>query len=85
MHTAAFLLRRAAAAQSQTPTNHLHRLLRRGVKTEARLAELGVTLPPPGVPKGNFVMAARSGKMIYLCTCVSLVLECGGGGSIVVD
>lgn len=42
-------------------------LLRRGIKTEARLLELGVQLPPAGVPKGNFVMAARSGRMVYLC------------------
>lgn len=59
---AAALLRRARA----TPTTRL--LLRRGVKTETRLSEMGVELPPPGVPKGNFVMAARSGRMVYLCT-----------------
>ncbi|GAB5037017.1 endoribonuclease l-psp [Nannochloropsis oceanica] len=36
------------------------------VHTEAKLAEMGLKLPPPGVPKGNFAMAVRSGKMIYL-------------------
>lgn len=39
-----------------------------GVHTEAKLAEMGITLPPPGVPKGNFAMAVRSGNHIYLCT-----------------
>jgi hypothetical protein len=38
------------------------------VHTEAKLAEMGIKLPPPGVPKGNFAMAVRSGKMVYLCT-----------------
>jgi len=28
---------------------------------------MGLKLPPPGVPKGNFAMAVKSGKMIYLC------------------
>ena len=50
----------------RSPSPALRLLARRGVKTEARLLELGVQLPPAGVPKGNFVMAARSGKMVYL-------------------
>ena len=40
--------------------------IRRGAKTEAKLSELGIQLPPPGVPKGNFAMAVRSGTLVYL-------------------
>ena len=57
----ALLLRRALPRHAS-----INSFLARGVKTEARLLELGVELPPAGVPKGNFVMAARSGRMIYL-------------------
>lgn len=37
------------------------------IHTEAKLTEMGLKLPSPGVPKGNFAMAVKSGKMIYLC------------------
>ncbi|TFJ80811.1 hypothetical protein NSK_007988 [Nannochloropsis salina CCMP1776] len=36
------------------------------IHTEAKLTEMGLKLPSPGVPKGNFAMAVKSGKMIYL-------------------
>ena len=36
------------------------------MRIEARLAELGITLPPVGPPAGNYVHAAQSGNMLYL-------------------
>ena len=33
---------------------------------EARLAELGHTLPPPPPPAGNYLPASRSGKVMWL-------------------
>ncbi len=34
-------------------------------KLEARLAELGLTLPPPSTPIGAYVPAVRSGKLVF--------------------
>lgn len=36
------------------------------MKIEARLEELGITLPPVGPPAGNYVHAARVGNILYL-------------------
>jgi enamine deaminase RidA (YjgF/YER057c/UK114 family) len=36
------------------------------MKIEARLAELGITLPPVGGPAGNYVHAQRTGNLLYL-------------------
>lgn len=35
-------------------------------KIEARLAELGYTLPPPPPPAGNYLPATRSGNLMWL-------------------
>jgi enamine deaminase RidA (YjgF/YER057c/UK114 family) len=35
-------------------------------KIEAKLAELGYTLPPPPPPAGNYLPAARSGNLMWL-------------------
>eukprot|EP00611_Tribonema_gayanum_P031330 TRINITY_DN902_c0_g2_i4.p1 TRINITY_DN902_c0_g2~~TRINITY_DN902_c0_g2_i4.p1 ORF type:complete len:167 (+),score=46.46 TRINITY_DN902_c0_g2_i4:1060-1560(+) len=32
---------------------------------EAKLAELGLTLPPAGTPKGAYVMSVRSGDLLF--------------------
>ena len=37
----------------------------RRVHTEARLAELGVVLPPPPVPRGNYVFCSRAGPHVH--------------------
>jgi enamine deaminase RidA (YjgF/YER057c/UK114 family) len=37
-----------------------------GVEIDARLRELGVTLPPPMSPAGNYVPAARVGDLVFL-------------------
>ena len=34
---------------------------------ESRLAELGYTLPPPPEPIGNYLSAARSGNIMWMC------------------
>ena len=34
--------------------------------TDSRLAELGLTLPTPGTPIGNFVPCVQSGKTLYV-------------------
>ncbi|WDZ76254.1 RidA family protein [Ensifer adhaerens] len=36
------------------------------VGAEQRLKELGITLPPPPTPFGNYVEAVRIGKLLYL-------------------
>ena len=36
------------------------------MKIEARLEELGITLPPVGPPAGNYVHAQRTGNLLYL-------------------
>ena len=36
------------------------------MKIEARLEELGITLPPVGPPFGNYVHAQRTGNLLYL-------------------
>jgi enamine deaminase RidA (YjgF/YER057c/UK114 family) len=36
------------------------------MKIEARLAELGITLPKVGAPAGNYVHAAQIGNVLYL-------------------
>ena len=36
------------------------------MRIEARLAELGITLPPVGPPAGNYVHAAQTGNLLYL-------------------
>jgi len=33
---------------------------------EARLAELGITLPQPAAPAANYVPARRSGSFVYI-------------------
>jgi enamine deaminase RidA (YjgF/YER057c/UK114 family) len=33
---------------------------------EARLKELGITLPPPGKPVGNYLPGVRHGNLLYL-------------------
>lgn len=35
-------------------------------KIEARLAELGYTLPPPPPPVGNYLPATRSGNLMFM-------------------
>jgi enamine deaminase RidA (YjgF/YER057c/UK114 family) len=36
------------------------------MKIEARLAELGITLPTVGPPMGNYVHAVQTGNLLYL-------------------
>ena len=36
------------------------------MKIEARLAELGITLPPVGPPMGSYVHAVQTGNLLYL-------------------
>lgn len=38
---------------------------RASVHIEAKLAEMGIELPTPVSPKGNYVLTTRSGQMIY--------------------
>jgi len=40
--------------------------LHRHVHAEARIAALGVTLPPPNKPAGNYVACVREGNTLYL-------------------
>ena len=36
------------------------------MKAEQRIVELGVTLPPPSAPAGNYTTAVRTGNLLYL-------------------
>jgi enamine deaminase RidA (YjgF/YER057c/UK114 family) len=36
------------------------------MKIEARLKELGITLPDPGPPMGSYVHAVQTGNLVYL-------------------
>ncbi|KAJ8604156.1 hypothetical protein CTAYLR_008576 [Chrysophaeum taylorii] len=36
------------------------------MKIEARIAELGIELPPPGSPKGSYALASRCGNLVLL-------------------
>lgn len=36
-----------------------------GLHVEARLAELGYKLPPPGKPVASYVMVTRVGNLLY--------------------
>mmetsp|Transcript_19825 Transcript_19825/g.27885 ORF Transcript_19825/g.27885 Transcript_19825/m.27885 type:complete len:156 (-) Transcript_19825:300-767(-) len=36
-------------------------------KTEAKLEELGIKIPPPLTPKGNYAQAVKSGNLLHLC------------------
>jgi len=36
------------------------------MKAEKRIVELGVTLPPPSAPAGNYTTAVRTGNLLYL-------------------
>ena len=38
----------------------------RAVHVEARIDKLGLKLPPPGAPKGNYVSVVRSGNLLFL-------------------
>lgn len=42
------------------------KIAQRGVHVEARLASLGITLPEPTAPKGNYVPYVRSGNTVFL-------------------
>lgn len=39
----------------------------RSVHTEARIKELGYTLPTPSKPAANYIMCHRVGNLIYTC------------------
>eukprot|EP01041_Mallomonas_annulata_P004694 gene4694-9306_t len=53
------------ASRNSSYVKYFNRISR-VVHVEARLAELGLKLPTPGVPKGNFVMIVKTGKLAYL-------------------
>lgn len=36
----------------------------RGVSTEARITELGLTLPEPSAPKGTYIPVTRTGNLL---------------------
>jgi enamine deaminase RidA (YjgF/YER057c/UK114 family) len=39
-----------------------------GADPETRLRSLGLSLPPPNVPAGNYVSAVRTGNLVFLAT-----------------
>ncbi|CAM9565076.1 unnamed protein product [Ascophyllum nodosum] len=41
------------------------RITARGVHTEAKLQQMGIELPTPKAPLGNFVMSVRTGNLLY--------------------
>ena len=46
----------ASALRSRSALSRVVRAASRLVQTEARIAELGITLPPPGAPRANYNM-----------------------------
>ncbi|CAM9681370.1 unnamed protein product [Pylaiella littoralis] len=47
----------------------------RGVHTEAKLKEMGIELPSPKPPLGNFVMTVRTGNLLYTSGHLPISLE----------
>ncbi|CAM9093620.1 unnamed protein product, partial [Scytosiphon promiscuus] len=47
----------------------------RGVHTEAKLKEMGIELPTPKPPLGNFVMTVRTGNLLYTSGHLPISLE----------
>eukprot|EP00904_Undaria_pinnatifida_P006158 jgi/Undpi1/2672/HiC_scaffold_13.g06050.m1 len=46
-----------------------------GVHTEAKLKEMGIELPTPKAPLGNFVMSVRTGSLLYTSGHLPISLE----------
>ena len=42
------------------------RIISRGIVTESKIAELGLTLPTIEAPKGNYISFLRTGNYVYL-------------------
>jgi hypothetical protein len=53
------MLRRSSA-------NFVRAFGKRNVHVEARLKEIGIELPTPAEPKGNYLPWVKSGNMVFL-------------------
>jgi len=65
-------------ALSETPSNqnrqdpcYIQLQMTNSSSAEERLAQLGITLPPPPSPGGNYVSAKRVGDIVYLAGAIS--------------
>lgn len=65
MRISVFILCLLMACQQPSPSNELHSAAQEQ-NPEARLAELGISLPEPSQPVANYVNAVRSGNLLFL-------------------
>ncbi|MGZ8406433.1 MAG: RidA family protein, partial [Caulobacteraceae bacterium] len=54
-------------------------------RTEARLAELGITLPTPVAPVANYVPFVKSGSLVYISGQISIDPDGGIKGTVGAD
>ena len=55
----------AAVTFARTAARRVAVVATRAVHTEAKIAALGLELPPPGAAQANYILATRSGDLVF--------------------